>query len=162
MRKKSKGRVEKFNKNARIVDFRKARKAREKEEKAARKERKRARKEEAARQMASETEQKHHRRISRQKRRRGLLIAGIIIILSLVVGYSAYQIISLKIEQKELKARQVQLKKEKKELQKEMTVVNDPEYIEQQARRQLKLIMPGETLYILPDSDQKKDNNGKN
>jgi len=32
----------------------------------------------------------------------------------------------------------------------ELENVNNPEYIEQQARSQLRLVMPGEVLYILP------------
>ena len=42
------------------------------------------------------------------------------------------------------------MKKEKKE-------VIDPDYIEDQARKQLKMVKPGEILYILPDEDEKKD-----
>ena len=35
--------------------------------------------------------------------------------------------------------------------------VIDPDYIEDQARKQLKMVKPGEILYILPDEDEKKD-----
>ena len=52
------------------------------------------------------------------------------------------------------------LKEKKKDLEKELKLVNEPEYIEEQARKQLKLVKPGEIIYII-DGD-KKDNDKKN
>jgi cell division protein DivIC len=40
---------------------------------------------------------------------------------------------------------------EKEKLKEQLANVNNPEVIEEEARKQLKLIMPGETLYILKD-----------
>ena len=42
-------------------------------------------------------------------------------------------------------------------LTKEKKEVIDPGYIEDQARKQLKMVKPGEILYILPDEDEEKD-----
>ena len=95
--------------------------------------------------------------IRRQKRRRkiltGLIIVGIIGAMSL----SLVNIISLKKEQHDVLAEQEQLKQQKQELQKELENISDSENIEEQARNQLRLIRPGETLYMLPDEITDKD-----
>ncbi|MEA4922361.1 MAG: septum formation initiator family protein [Eubacteriaceae bacterium] len=163
MGKKSKGRIEKFNKNSQIVDFKKVQKEKDKEEKAAKKERKKSRKEErAAAAPVSEAEKKHRSRVDRQKNRRRLIAAAVAVILLLIVGFSVYNIVDLKMEQNALLSKQEKLEKQKKNLESELGTVNDPEYIEQQARKQLKLIKPGETLYVLKDDQAKKDSSDDN
>ena len=46
--------------------------------------------------------------------------------------------------------------KEKKEYQAILKNIDNSDYVEQEARDKLKMIMPGETLYVLPEST---DNN---
>lgn len=66
-------------------------------------------------------------------------------------GFSFFRIINLKLEEHQLLAQQEALVQEKAKLKEQLANVNNPEFIEQEARKQLKLIMPGETLYILKD-----------
>jgi cell division protein DivIC len=66
-------------------------------------------------------------------------------------GLSIFRIIDLKMEEHQLLAQQEALLQEKEKLKEQLANVNNPEFIEQEARKQLKLIMPGETLYILKD-----------
>jgi cell division protein FtsB len=73
-----------------------------------------------------------------------------VIVLS-VAGFSIFRIIDLKVEENQLIAQQEALIQEKDKLKEQLANVNNPEFIEQEARKQLKLIMPGETLYILKD-----------
>jgi len=73
-----------------------------------------------------------------------------VIVLS-IAGFSVFRIIDLKLEQHQLLAQQEALIAEKEKLKEQLANVNNPEFIEQEARKQLKLIMPGETLYILQD-----------
>ncbi len=73
-----------------------------------------------------------------------------LIVLS-VAGFSILKIIDLKMEEHQLLAQQEALLQEKEKLKEQLANVNNPEFIEQEARKQLKLIMPGETLYILKD-----------
>lgn len=80
-----------------------------------------------------------------------LAIGGAILLLA---GMSVYRILDLKWEQQELLAQQAELQRQKEKLTEQLAHVNDPEFIEQEARKQLKLIMPGETLYILQDGDE--------
>lgn len=73
-----------------------------------------------------------------------------------IAGFSVFKIVDLKMESNELHAQQKALLEEKEKLTEQLKNVNNPEYIEQEARKQLKMIMPGETLYIL--QDDKNDN----
>lgn len=68
-----------------------------------------------------------------------------------IAGFSVFRIIDLKMEEHQLLAQQEALIAEKERLTEQLANVNNPEFIEQEARKQLKLIMPGETLYILQD-----------
>ena len=68
-----------------------------------------------------------------------------------VAGFSVFRIIDLKMEEHQLLAQQEALLAEKEKLKEQLANVNNPEFIEEEARKQLKLIMPGETLYILKD-----------
>lgn len=91
------------------------------------------------------------RSVKSNKLRRMAIYAAIIIIIAGVIGASAYNIISLKQEQKILTAQQKALKDKKQELKEELNHLNDPDYIEEQARAQLRLVMPGESIYVFPE-----------
>jgi cell division protein DivIC len=46
------------------------------------------------------------------------------------------------------------LKNDKAKLQNELKLINTSEYLEQQARLQLKMIKPGELLYVFPSTSK--------
>ena len=73
------------------------------------------------------------------------------VIVLAVAGFSVFRIVDLKLEERQLLAQQEALIQEKEKLKEQLANVNNPEFIEEEARKQLKLIMPGETLYILKD-----------
>ena len=77
------------------------------------------------------------------------------LVITLVVAFYAFNIINLKIIEAKTLEEQKSLLEEKERLEAELSQVNSPEYIEQQARTELKMIKPGEILYILPTEDQK-------
>ena len=88
-----------------------------------------------------------------------MIYAAIILAIIAVVSISIFNIVSLKQEQKEIKKQQQELKEQRAQLQEELEQLNDPDYIEEQARAQLRLVMPGEKIYVFPSlEDQKKDN----
>ena len=85
-----------------------------------------------------------------------MVLTAVVVIMIAVVGVSVKSIFSLRAEQAELSADNSRLTAEKASLAEELKNVNDYEYIEEQARIQLRLIKPGEVLYIL---DEQQDDN---
>ena len=97
---------------------------------------------------------KGKKRVSaRSARRRTLLFVFLIIVLSLA-GISAYRIYDLKVQETKALKLQQELEAQKARLQQELTRTNDPEYIEEQAREQLKMVNPGEVLYVIPKESE--------
>lgn len=82
-----------------------------------------------------------------------LVVAAVFVLLFLIV----MNIVSLKKEQHDVKNEKEALEREKARLSKELEQVDQPENIEQQARDQLRLIKPGETLYLFPDEMTEDD-----
>ncbi len=80
----------------------------------------------------------------------------LVIILSLIalVAIKVENIHSLIKERQELTAYKYVLMKEKAALNEEMNNVKSKEYVEQQARAQLRLVRPGEILYIFPEKEK--------
>lgn len=76
------------------------------------------------------------------------------------LGVSMVSIVDLKMQENKAIALQEQLKNEKTNLQRELTLINTPEYIEQQARKQLKMIKPGELLYVFPKIEESTGSEG--
>ena len=91
-----------------------------------------------------------------------LIMTVIILLLIAGVGVSVKSVFELHAEQKQLEEEQKQLKKEKTSLDDELKHVKDKEYIEEQARIQLRLIKPGEILYVLDDSKGTDEDEEKN
>lgn len=88
--------------------------------------------------------------IKRNKRKRTLIYTAIILAIIAVVSVSIYNIISLKQEQRDRKDERSQLRSTKEAREKELEHINDPEYIEEQGRVQLRLVRPGEKIYVFP------------
>ena len=89
-----------------------------------------------------------------RNRIRLLIIASILVV---VFGVSIYKIISLNVERIKLRTEQTKLLEQKKEYKKESENVNSLEYVEKKAREDLKLVLPGEIIYSIPNGkDEKK------
>ena len=96
-----------------------------------------------------------------------LILTVIIVVLIFFAAISVKNIISLHIEKNDLEKENARLEDEKNQLQNELENADDPEYIEEQARQQLRMVMPGEVLYIIEEEGEKaksaadgKDNKG--
>ncbi len=83
-----------------------------------------------------------------------LILTVIVVILIAVVGMSIKNVFDLRAEQKNLQEENQNLLQQQEALKAELENVNDPDYIEEQARIQLRMIKPGEILFVLD-----KDNN---
>ncbi len=87
----------------------------------------------------------------RQAQRRLIAVAAALFIL-VVLGYSVGNILVLKHDLHTAKKQQVQYEEEKAQLQKDLKEIDDLQNLEEQARDQMRLIKPGETLYIFPEN----------
>lgn len=99
------------------------------------------------------------KRKTAKRYRRRFVYGAIVLAIAILIGTSVFRLISLKLEESKAEANLESLKQEQKELQEELSLVYSKEYIEQQAREQLRMIYPGETLYVLKD---KETNDGEN
>jgi cell division protein FtsB len=91
---------------------------------------------------------------ARQRRRLILVLIVVVLVAGALVGKTFIRIQQLKKDKAEAEARLSDLKQRIELLESELTRVTSDEYIEQQARSQLKMIFPGETLYIVVDQQQ--------
>jgi len=134
-------RSRKFKKDNQVIDFEAAREERRKKREALAKKTppKDARKNEV-----------HSKRKLSKKNRSRTVYAAILLIIVAVVGVSAFNIISVRIQKTEELARQKALLNKKQALSEELSSVDNPEYVEQQARMLLRMIKPGEILYVVP------------
>lgn len=92
------------------------------------------------------------------------MMSAIIVVFVVSVGVSGFKYFALQKEYNQLKQRQEELQNLKKTLTAELDYVDSKEYIEQQARKSLKLVKDNEILFLLPEddkSDKDEDNNGK-
>ncbi len=89
-----------------------------------------------------------------------LILTVIVVILIAVVGMSIKNVFDLRAEQKSLQEENQNLLQQQEALEAELENVNDLEYIEEQARIQLRMIKPGEILFVLDKEQDKDDSNG--
>lgn len=89
------------------------------------------------------------------------IAVGAVLVLLIVVSVSLKNIMDLRAERNTLIQQNQALKEEKKKLKDELKNVNDMDYIEEQARLQLRLIKPGETLFIVEKENDKEGEKGE-
>lgn len=88
----------------------------------------------------------------------------IFILLIWAIAFAALQVYNMyriNADYKNVLIENTKLKKERESLKEELKHVNEPEYIEQQAREQLKMVKPGEVMYILPQNETKDEKQGE-
>lgn len=89
--------------------------------------------------------------------RHRLVYTAAFFLIAVLMGLTVYNLVSLSAaEQVELE-RQEALLKEQARLEEQLLQVNSEEYIEEQARTQLRMIKPGEKIYIVPENDNEED-----
>lgn len=130
-------RLREFEKNHRVLDITSAQKERQKK-KSSRK---------PQEEKNEDTANKKKRRVS-WVRVIGLAVCAVFL---LVVGISVKNIYDLKEREADLQKENQKLEQIKEELTVELENVNTDEYIEEKARRELKLIRPNELVFYFPD-----------
>lgn len=150
MIKKKTRRSREFKNNSQVIDIEEARRLRKKKREEAAEKKYKVRK----------TKSVVTQRQAGKKARRRLIYLVIFLAVACVIAASAFNIISLKLTEGRTLKEQQDLLAQKARLERIYSQVNSPEYIEQQARQQLKMIRPGEILYVLPEKDDTKKTTG--
>ncbi len=82
-----------------------------------------------------------------------LLVGAVVVFLIAYFGMSAFKIIKLNQELSKVTAENEELIKNRENLKLKLENINSADYIESQARRDLKLIKPNELLFIFPEKE---------
>ncbi len=93
-----------------------------------------------------------------------IALCAVVMILIAYFGISAIKIVNLNKEKAEVEAYNQELLQNKENLQLKLDNINSAEYIESQARRDLKLVKPNELLFIFSekDSEDAEENSAEN
>jgi len=147
---RKKRRSKEFKNSSHVIDIEEAREIRKKKREEAAEKKNKGRK---TKTVMTE------RRASKKARRR-IVYTIILLVIIGVISASVFNIVSLKLNEVKLEKEQEALLQQKARLENELSQMDSLEYIEQQARQQLKMIKPGEILYVLPDMNKKTTNSG--
>ena len=98
----------------------------------------------------------------RMRRRKLLTLVAIIVAFTMLATMCGKDIVRLKAENLALRRQHAQLVEERDRLQKELENVGNKEYIKDQARKQLRLLDPGELVFIFEDGESGKDTEAEN
>nr|WP_315021380.1 septum formation initiator family protein [uncultured Aminipila sp.] len=145
MFKQKKRRSREFKNSDKVIDLKQAREER-------RERRKQAANKKQSKDSKNVSGELSERKANKRNRKR-LIYFCIVLCIMLVIGVSIFNVYSLHKEYKDITAQNKHLKEQKQDLTEELGNVNNPEYIEQQAREQLKMVKPGEVLYVLPQTN---------
>jgi len=89
------------------------------------------------------------------------IVLAIVLVLVITIGATyGTRIVKLKAQNRQLKQQNAELKEEQSKLTKELKNVNSKEYVQEQARKKLRLLNKDEILFIFKDED--KDGKKKN
>lgn len=83
-----------------------------------------------------------------------IAILFVILIVAILFFGRVKKIVSLNIENRRLRAQQEQLEEERDRLESKLKNVDNSDYIEEQARKQLRLMNPDEILFIFDEEDK--------
>lgn len=98
-------------------------------------------------------ENRYRVRRTELRRRRAIMLAVFLVVFALLATMCGKDIVRLKSENIALKKQQAELEKQRDALKEELKNVNDPQYIREQARKQLRLLNPGEILFTFEDEE---------
>jgi cell division protein DivIC len=84
----------------------------------------------------------------------------LIIVFALLFTMCGKDIVRLKTENHKLKKQQAELTAERDRLKKELKQTKNKEYIQEQARKQLRLLSEGELLFLFGEDDPESQENG--
>ena len=101
--------------------------------------------------------QRMKQRRRQQRLKKSLLLIGMIVLFAVLFTMCGREIVRLKAENYELRKEQQELTAERDRLARELENVNDKEYIKDQARKQLRLLDPGEIMFVFEDEQEQEE-----
>lgn len=110
-----------------------------------------------AQEFAARIEERRNRNRKQQKRRKKRNVVIMVLVFAVLLTMCSREIVRLQAENRALKKQHAELEQERDRLAKELSTVGDKEYIKEQARKQLKLLDPGEIMFVFEDGSAKKD-----
>ena len=107
--------------------------------------------------MRQRIEQRRKLNSTRRRRRKALTLIAVIITFALLATMCGKDIVRLKAENRALRKQQIALEKQRDELQEELKNTNNQEYIREQAKKQLRLLNPGEILFTFEEEEPQEE-----
>ena len=103
--------------------------------------------------MQKRIEERRKASLAKRRRKRALSVLAAIGVFVLLVTLFGRDIVRLKAENRALRKQQIALEKQRDELKEELKNTGESEYIREQARKQLRLLNPGEILFTFEDDE---------
>lgn len=82
-----------------------------------------------------------------------VMVCGVVVIAVLIFVFNGYRIVNLNLDKAVYEKRYEEKLAEKARLEKELSLVDDPVYVEQQARDRFHMLRSGELLYVFPEKE---------
>ena len=98
-------------------------------------------------------EERRRQNVVRTRRRKLLTLIIGVIVFAMLATMCGKDIVRLKAENRALKKQQIALEQQRDELQQELKNANNQEYIREQAKKQLRLLNPGEILFTFDEEE---------
>ena len=136
-----KRRSSQFKDTSQVIDIEEARRKRQE---------KRQKQQSRAKQVTDQPKRTVRASVKAGRRKKNIIYAVIILCIIAAIGVSVLNLMTLKADYKEAEKQNQQLTEQKKELEKQLEDSSKDEYIEDEAREQLRMVKPGETVYMVP------------
>ena len=107
--------------------------------------------------MRKRIEERRRASIVRRRRKKVLTLFAVVIAFVFLGTMCGKDIVRLKAENRALKKQQIALEQQRDALQEELRNANNQEYIKEQAKKQLRLLNPGEILFTFEEEQPEED-----
>ena len=107
--------------------------------------------------MKQRIEQRRRLNAVKRRRKKVLTLFAVIVAFVFLGTMCGKDIVRLKAENRALKKQQIALEQQRDELQEELKNTNNQEYIREQAKKQLRLLNPGEILFTFDEEEAQED-----
>ncbi len=107
--------------------------------------------------MKQRIEQRRRLNAVKRRRKKVLTLFAVIVAFVFLGTMCGKDIVRLKAENRALKKQQIALEQQRDELQEELKNANNQEYIREQAKKQLRLLNPGEILFTFDEEESQEE-----